>query len=98
MLILVEPRYNEGPRDYENHSSYSVNCQHKFIYEKLYKSSCPNTKHQKIQFNRIATAKDRIPELKIPRMCQNPWLGLIIRLRVPLNELKKIKRRELTCP
>ena len=52
----------------------------------------------KIQFNRIATAKDRIPELKIPRMCQNPWLGLIIRLRIPLNELKKIKRRELTCP
>ena len=93
MPILVEPRYNEGPRDYENHSSYSVNCQHKFIYEKLYKSSCP-----KIQFNRIATAKDRIPELKIPRMCQNPWLGLIIRLRIPLNELKKIKRRELTCP
>ena len=52
----------------------------------------------KIQFNRIATSKYRIPELKIPRMCQNPWLGLIIRSRVRLNELKKIKRRELIVP
>ena len=55
----------------------------------------PNTKNS---ITRIATSKYRIPELKIPRMCQNPWLGLIIRLRIPLNELKKIKRRELTCP
>ena len=52
MPILVEPRHNEGPMDYENHLSYSVNCQHKFTYEKLYKSSCPNTKHQK--FNLLA--------------------------------------------
>ena len=91
MPILVEPRYNEGPRDYENHSSYSVNCQHKFIYEKLYKSSCPNTKHQKI--NLIALQWQKTPHVPL-----NPWLGLIIRSRVPLNELKKVKRRELTCP
>ena len=57
MPILMEPRYNEGPRDYEIHSSYSVNCQHKFIYEKLYKSSCPNTKHQK--FNLIALQRQK---------------------------------------
>ena len=43
----------------------------------------------KIQFTRIATSKYRIPKLKIPRMCQNPWLGLIIRLRIPLNEPAK---------
>ena len=46
----------------------------------------PNTKNS---ITRIATSKYRIPELKIPRMCQNPWLGLIIRLRIPLNEPAK---------
>ena len=74
MPILVEPRYNEGLRDYENHSSYSVNWQHKFIYEKYIQIQKLVSKYQtpKIQFNRIATAKNRIPELKRPRMCKTP--------------------------
>ena len=76
MPILVEPRYNEGPRDYENHSSYSVNCQPKFTYEKLYKSSCPNTKHQK--FNLLALRRQNTAYLnqKDPACAIKPLAGL----------------------
>ena len=55
----------------------------------------PNTKNS---IESHCNVKITHTELKRLRMCQNPWLGLIIRSRVPLNELKKIKRRELTCP